>query len=114
MELPYPDGNPCAIDPLGEEFLCHGQVAGSLLAQNDDGVIQCWPKCREATMKKSDLAVITACPVINEPNQHLVYRELDYKVIKELRTASKRKWHIPLSHPKLSRVHQYCVHLHTS
>ncbi|XP_053834413.1 uncharacterized protein LOC128807822 [Vidua macroura] len=35
-------------------------------------------------MKEGKFAVATACPVIYVPNQHPAYRELDYKVIKEL------------------------------
>lgn len=65
------------------------QVPDSLLAQNDEAVTQCWQKWRAAMMEESDLEVITACPIIYVPNQCPAYRELDYKVIKDLRTLVK-------------------------
>ncbi|TRZ08353.1 hypothetical protein HGM15179_018755 [Zosterops borbonicus] len=46
VELPYPDGNPRAVGPLGAEFQCHEQAAGSLPTPNGDAVIQRWQKCR--------------------------------------------------------------------
>ncbi|KAI1234808.1 hypothetical protein IHE44_0003189, partial [Lamprotornis superbus] len=84
-KLSYPSGNPCVVDPLSTEFLCHEQAAGSLPAQNGNAVIQHWQKCREAAMKEDNLAVVTACPIIHAKNQCLAYRELDYKVVKDLR-----------------------------
>lgn len=88
-ELPYPNRNPCMVGPLGVEFPHHEQALDSLLAHNDDFVTQHWQRCREAAMQEGDLAVIAACPVTHAPKQCQAYRELDYKIVKELRTLVK-------------------------
>ncbi|RMC12439.1 hypothetical protein DUI87_09954 [Hirundo rustica rustica] len=88
MELRYPDKNPCAVSPLSAEFPYHEQAAVPLPAQDDSAVVQRWQK-REAAMGEGDLVVVTACPIIHVPNQGPVYRELDYKVIRELRALVK-------------------------